>query len=659
MLKRILLTTGLMVVIQAAAHAGQFAFKTPVHLRWNDIGDAVTIADFNGDGRDDLAAVAGGYLEVLLQNDDGVLENKIRFKLPSGYALTVREADLGADGTYEILVGHTLGLAVYKWTVVGGFAVDNHAAKSPCRYIATADLNLDGATDVFCHGHLGDATLYYSAQENALESPIYMLTPAYDPSGLAVFQAQLKDVTGDDKPDLLLAAGTSNSFFVYPHDGERSFLPGVAYPYPEEDDLWSDAIEVADLDGDGSNEVIVAKPCNRPCSKILIYKRGADGYLHLSKRLPTHDIPTALLIFDVDRDGNQDLLVGHSGWHSVGRYMGWAKALNTTELLSSVKTYGGSHHYALGDLNSDGFTDLAVANSFGVSVLYGGRRAADDFNGDFVSDVLWRHTTGRNAVWLSANRDTPQAIDSASPAWTVQATGDFDGNGVAEVFWRNGTTGANELWQSGYDPMPLTGVTDRQWRVVGAGDFDGDGRSDLLWRNHSTGANIIWKSGDSSTTQATSSVTDLRWEVAEVGDFDGDGSSDILWRHSASGRNVIWRAGRRTNQQALAGVSNLAWKVAGVGDFNGDGKDDVVWRNASTGANTIWLSANAATQYGVRAVTNVAWTIMAVGDYNGDGRSDLLWRHGTTGSNVIWRSANSKQQQSVSPVGDLRWGIIH
>jgi hypothetical protein len=656
-----MIALALIAAFASNVRAGEFMFGASVDTRFSDSPYGVATGDFNEDGRDDLAVLVGGRLEVFLQQDTGALAATLQLEIPSVAFAVVQAADLGADGSTEILVGHDSGMAVYAWNGAGGFTLENHAAQSSCDFLATADLDSDGAPDVFCHGRLGDGALYYSGLGHALKSPIYMQTPAYMPNpvdGVTVMQIQLKDVTGDGKPDLLMAPSTYNSFFVYASDGVRGFLPATAYPYPEENDMGSVSIEAMDVDGDDANEVIVAKNCNRPCSAILIYKRGDHGYLTLSKRLQTYDNPSVLLASDIDRDGRQDLLVGHSGWFAVGRYMGQGQKLSDVERLSlNVPTFAGANRYALGDLDHDGFTDLVVANLGGISLRYGRRRAGSDFDGDGISDLLWRHATGKNVVWRSAGVTTQAPMETVDPAWSIQGTGDFDGDGTSEVFWRNHETGANNIRSANYG-METTGVTSQDWQVVGVGDFDGDDRADLFWRNLRTGANTIWKSGDSTTLQATNGVTDLRWKVVGVGDFDGDGRSDILWRHSASGANVIWRGGQRAEQQAVAGVTNLAWKVAGVGDFNGDGKDDVAWRNVSTGANAIWRSANTATKQAVTGVSNPLWAIAAVGDYNGDGRSDLMWRNTTSGTDVIWRSANARQQQSVATVRDLRWKIV-
>ena len=285
----------------------------------------------------------------------------------------------------------------------------------------------------------------------------------------------------------------------------------------------------------------------------------------------------------------------------------------------------------------------------------------NDFNGDSVSDILWRNTrTGSNTIWKSGDRSTEQGVVGVSDqVWTIVGVGDFSGDGVSDILWRNTRTGANTIWKAGdrSTEQAVVRVDDQAYKVVGVGDFDGDGVSDILWRNDKTGRNTIWKSGSRSTEQAVVGVSDLNYVVAGVGDFDGDGKSDILWRNIRTGRNTIWKSANRSTEQGVAVVSDLNYVVAGVGDFNGDGKSDILWRNIRTGRNTIWKSGNRATEQAMGSVANLRWKIAAIGDYNGDGKSDVLWRHDVSGANSIWKSADVETLQEVTRVSDLAWEI--
>lgn len=640
------------LLLPGAAYSAASTLARAVYVR-SGTGDAVAVADFNGDGRDDLVIAVQGHLEVHLQDAEGKLSPAIRLEIPSTQIRVVYALDVGADGSKQILAGHDGGLAVYSWNGAA-FQLDDHPGTIPCINIAAGDVDGDGLPDVFCLGGYTDAMIYRGDQSTGLRAPVYLQTAAMGAGPLG--DIRLDDVSGDGKPELLLSSLGSNSFYVYPNDGTGGFLPAVAYTYPEEHS-GSIAIVAMDVDRDGAKEIVVAAPSNRPRSKLYIYRRLTNGYFELSKTMPTFDIPAAFDVSDIDADGIPDLLVGHDGWFTLGRYMGQSKSLSAAELWSSVAMDHGSRKLAVGDLNHDGYADVAIANSFGASLLYGGRPLPGDLDGDLRSDVVWRSAT-ETVVWYSADSASAQAAQPKDANWSPQAMGDFDGDGQADLFWRNLSTGDNEIRSAGFSILlPTAAITSQDWQVAGTGDFDGDGRWDLLWRNNATGDNSIWRSGDEALLQATASVSDLGWKVAGVGDFDGDGRADVLWRHATSGRNVIWRWARGDLRSDAATVSDTRWRVAGIGDVNGDRKDDVVWRNSATGANAIWLSGNGATQLPVGSVTDVAWSIGAVGDYNGDHHADLLWHNANSDANVIWLSADSRQKQWISTLPG--WTIVH
>ena len=282
-----------------------------------------------------------------------------------------------------------------------------------------------------------------------------------------------------------------------------------------------------------------------------------------------------------------------------------------------------------------------------------------DFNGDGLSDILWRNRdNGRNAIWRSGNSATPQAVSTVdSQAWKVAGVGDFNGDRISDILWRNSSDGRNSIWRSANwaTPQTVSTVAVQAWKVAGIGDFNGDGTSDILWRNSDGGRNAIWRSGNSTMPQAVSTVDSQTWKVAGVGDFNGDGISDILWRNSIDGRNSIWRSANWATAQAVSTVASQAWQVAGIGDFNGDGISDILWRNMVDGRNSIWRSANSSTILLVSTMAGQAWKVAKVGDFDGDGRADILWRN-DDGANAIWRSANSATPLGVA-AASTGWGV--
>jgi hypothetical protein len=219
----------------------------------------------------------------------------------------------------------------------------------------------------------------------------------------------------------------------------------------------------------------------------------------------------AVALADFNGDKCADLAVGTPGENSdtgfvivlygspTGITTAGADSFTENSLFGSGGRAGEDFGYVLsfGDLNDDGFADLAVGSpgedvggatgAGGVVVIYG---SASGLDGGAIGAVLITQDTA----------GVPGAAEDLDDFGAALATGDFDGGGVADL--AVGVPGENTLSGlvtvlpgvsgSGVDPTHATAFSQNSTGVPGssesgdsfgfalaAGDVTGDGRADL------------------------------------------------------------------------------------------------------------------------------------------------------------------------------------
>jgi len=671
--------TAFVLSLSGAASAATFLFGSSFTYdeALRSWPEAVVVGDVSGDGRDDAVLATSDYADpmkayrlfIYAQTMQGTLAAPIQLPYLGTVGtlqLRMQMADVNNDGIKDIVVGHDQGITVFIALGNMRFAVTKTELPGPLSSLAVADLDRDGNVDIVRQAYndsalsvlIGDGTGAFRSIPGPLAHAAWHQS------------FEIGDVTGDGLLDLVFT--NQISLTVYPGKGTGDFMTPREYAYPDEEPRGFSSVAITDMNHDGRSDVLTTTSGNPPNAKIWIYTQAVDGSLSQPQVWTTYDMPEALMIADLDRNGYQDLLMMHAGWYRLGIYFqgrqGFAPEIGA---WVPYATHYNQDGLTTGDLDSDGCTDVAIADyNHGLLALHGkncyepwamANHHDGDFDGDGIADILWHNTaTGASVIWKSGNSATQIPMAKVTDTnWTIAGAGDFNGDGKSDVLWHHLVTGANTLWRSGDDKQSLKlAPVNLSWEVVGIGDFDGNGNDDILWRRKNSGANAIWEGGNQSNARSVTSVTDLSWKVAGVGDFDGNGKADILWRHIGDGRNALWRNADYDNNQAVATMPDLGWQVAGLGDFDNDAHADILWHHAFDGRSAIWYSANDATSRVLTRRTNSSWKVSGIGDFANDGHSDILWRNSLTGANTIWRDANSTTLKGVSAVTNMNWKIM-
>ena len=375
--------------------------------------EAVALAsgDFNGDGILDF--VIGNFacsncttgITVFLSNADGTLQQGVNY-FPAKSTSTmqyVAVADFNGDGKLDIAVTDTQNGIVQIFTGNGdgtftaaagsSFATDTAASPNPVG-IVTADFNGDGKPDLAIinnHGSPASSANVGILINNGMGSFNPVVT--YPLSTVAT-ELTAADVNADSKIDLVVplyggvcrpgsCIAPGNAVAILLGNGNGTFRKGsdLALVNGSSTYLNPYAAAVADVNGDGKVDLVVTIQDQKNFDQGIVVAFGnGDGTFQTPTLLSSSSqnpqfapppLPGYVQIVDLNKDGIPDLVYTNSHLSTVGVMYGAGKGAfySPVEFAADRWAWG----LAVVDINGDGAADvIASGNSIefsGVAAL--------------------------------------------------------------------------------------------------------------------------------------------------------------------------------------------------------------------------------------------------------------------------------------------------
>ena len=583
-------------------------------------------ADLNGDGILDLVLNDGNStgVSVLLGNRDGSFQTFALFGCGCQFPFDVVVADFNGDGKNDVAETSSNGVSILLGDGTGKLGTPRvlTAGIAPERIVA-ADLNGDHKIDLAVTNLGSNTVSIFLGRGDGTFASATNITVGMGPSGIAA-----ADFNGDGKLDLAVAdSGTAlgqnkgpnaNTLAILLGDGKGGVMSKTFIPVEK----TPQQVLVQDLNNDKKLDVLVSTFVKGDISEL---QGNGDGTFQSARIFHAGARADAMRVADFNADGKDDLLVTNGSLSTVSILFGDG----TGKFTPAISAPSGRTVSALatGDFNHDGRTDYITANfdSNTVSVVLGkgngkfldlvpaqpigtdfpNQTITADFNGDGLPDLALVDT-GSNKIGQSVEILLGKSNGGFSLAKTFAAgtqpeglvSTDFNHDGHLDLIVSNFGTfpsdhgGVSLLLGNGDGTFksPVRFAAGDFPVGIASGDFNGDGNPDVVVADFGTSVGVaavtlLLGDGNHGFRPAQNVVTFPTLTVFDQilsGDFNRDGKDDIAYISSLNDNRVSVQFGNGdgTFQPAIpVVVRNLFTTIFfsfAAGDLNNDGIPDFV-----------------------------------------------------------------------------------
>lgn len=540
------------------------------------------ITDFSGDGRGDMVVTTTTGLKAYLNNGDTTFSlTETLDNTTSGTFIT--GADIDGDNDNDIVFLYSSGTTkkIYWYQNNSGVfdnaatLVNNITVTTPITndniILLMADVDADGKVDILCGTpHMGRLA-WYKNLGNAVFGPEQVITTL----AKGISDITIGDINGDGQKDVVATAFDAHKIAWYKNTGtsftdEAVISNNAIYPHAA----------AGDMDGDGDIDLVSVSTSD---SKVAWYKNtNGQGDFTAEKQIiisNTTIFPQNLQIVDVDNDGDLDIAIdtGDPGLPNTHAFM-FFKNNGMGSFTKETVFEGFSLNSYLFDIDSDGDLDILTGPSgmkirknngagvfsapesfdLGINLTYTVDWLIDDVDKDGLTDIIL--VNGPNSRFFKGtgggNFAAPQIFALVTNA--IYRLYDMDGDGNKDLVAAKGSNLNNNKsaqfirWyrkvatSAVYEPMAVlytTNVADFTiYNDFDIQDMDADGDPDIL-ATSSYNDYFAWYENKGSLifSEPHSLISESLSVPNTIGlaDFNADGRIDI-YTSSEVNQSVNW-----------------------------------------------------------------------------------------------------------------------
>jgi hypothetical protein len=355
-------------------------FATQVTFATGNGPVSVSTGDFNGDGKPDLAVANrdSNTVSILLNTTTAGATTPTfapQATFPTGAApWSVSIGDFNGDGKPDLALANLLGdsASILLNTTPTGAAtptfspqVEFPTGNGPIS-VSIGDFNGDGKPDLATANQTSNnASILLNTTATGAATPTFATNVDF-PTGNRPVSVSIGDINGDGKPDLATANFNSNTASILLNTtatgaATPTFAPQATFPTG----TGPNSVSIGDINGDGKPDLAVANYFSNTTSILLNTTATGAATPTFSPNVdfPTGNGPLSVSIGDINGDGKPDLALPNFGDNTA------SILLSTTPKVTAVTATTPDGSYGVGSTIAITVTFDAAVNVTGTPRL--------------------------------------------------------------------------------------------------------------------------------------------------------------------------------------------------------------------------------------------------------------------------------------------------